>query len=104
VINDDLVKSSPNLFVMPDALLAMRFGGFSVGLGIAVGVFVLQGPGNDEGLADTAQTRGVEIRPADSQGTIFQGVKSADSAKINGERLYGTHVLLVPSLTAGYMF
>lgn len=97
--NEGGVQSSPNLFFMPDVFLGMRFGGFGIGLGVEIPIFVLKGPAN--GIGDIGPPPNPEDYDCDPSGDI----RCAPLTKVlSDEYLYSSHFLLVPSLTAGYMF
>ena len=89
-------KSSADLFVMPELQLGLRFGGFGVSAGLAAMVLALKGPSLDTGdvsvLGDgcVGEPTAIDCAPGE--------------AFVAGERAYGTAVVLLPSLTAGYAF
>lgn len=87
--------SSANLFVMPEIHLGLRFGGLGVSLGLTAAVMALEGPELENG----------EVRVNGTCDTAAPGVGCAPGEGfVQGERAYDTHVVLVPSLSAGYIF
>ena len=90
--------SSVSLFVMPELRLGARCGGFSVGAGLALGVFALAGPdyeydelrlmaGSCDGGSDP---KSVQCTPGNQA--------------LSAEQSYGTFVMWLPSVSAGYAF
>jgi hypothetical protein len=87
--------SSANLFVMPELHFGVRFGGFGASLGLTAAVMALDGPALESG----------EVRVDGSCDATAPGIACAPAeAFVQGERAYGTHVVLIPSLSAGYIF
>ena len=85
-----------DLFVMPELELGLRFGGFGIGAGLSVMLLALEGPALETG----------DLRVV---GDGCSGAPTAidcapGEAVVAAERAYGTMLVWVPSLSAGYLF
>jgi len=91
-------SSSTNMFVMPELRVGARFGGFSVGAGVAVGIFVLEGAQYDNsGLALLDSNCDADNNPTGVDCTPARGF-------VTGERAHGPFVMISPSVSLGYAF
>jgi hypothetical protein len=90
------VVPAADLFVMPELELGLRFGGFGIGAGLSVVLLALPGP-----ALDTGDLRVV----GQGCGPVPTAIDCAPGeAVVSGERGYGTMLVWVPSLSAGYQF
>jgi hypothetical protein len=90
------VVRAADLFVMPELALGLRFGGFELGAGLSVVLLALPGPSLDTGdLRVVGEGCGASPTAIDC---------APGEAVVAGERAYGTMLVWVPSLSAGYRF
>jgi hypothetical protein len=89
--------SGPDLFVLPEVQATLRFGGFTVGAGLGVAIFTLQGP--DGALGGASAT---DLRPCQTDPNHVSCAQQKDFAQ--AEKPYGPFVTFVPGVSAGYAF
>jgi len=88
--------SSGAPFVMPELRLKLRFGHFTAGAGVAVALFLIDGPPHE-----TLPTSVVDANCPQNPGTVHcAGAKNV----VFEERAYGTFTMFFPGVTAGYRF
>jgi hypothetical protein len=86
--------SAPNLVVLPELQLGLRFGGFGAGAGLTVAIVTLDGPSSKLGQTQV-DPAGCPMNPV---------ACAAGTRAIEGEAAYGPFVAFIPSVSAGYAF